>query len=143
MNDMEKYKISKIEDLWICDDTSNGLSVIFEEKKFNETQEVKVPKGMDTDDALRSLVEMSDWLSIHHYRLVMPERVTQRQIIAHQISSIRRREGLTQQQLADRVCCSQQKIDRLEHSRHDAGIGFVADVAAALGCELKICEKDK
>ena len=58
------------------------------------------------------------------------------------IKFARRRAGLTQQQLADRVGCSQQAIDRLEHARHDAGIGFVAEVADALGCELKICEKE-
>lgn len=72
----------------------------------------------------------------------MPERVTHRQIIAHQVSSLRRRAGLTQQQLGDLVGCSQQAIDRLEHARHDAGIGFVAEVAEALGCELTICERE-
>lgn len=61
--------------------------------------------------------------------------------IAQRLSYLRRHAGLTQQKLADRVGCSQQAIDRLEHARHDAGVGFVAEVAEALGCELLICEK--
>lgn len=61
--------------------------------------------------------------------------------IAQRLSFLRRHAGLTQQQLADRVCCSQQAIDRLEHARHDAGVGFVAKVADALGCDLRICER--
>lgn len=61
--------------------------------------------------------------------------------ISAQIKDARRHAGLTQQQLADRVGCSQQAIDRLEHARHDAGVGFVAKVADALGCDLRICER--
>lgn len=128
---------------WLCTDTDSGLFIIFEAKKFNETQDVNVPESMSPDEVLRAVVEMSDWLAIFHYRLVMPERATARQMIAHQLSSLRRRAGLTQQQLADRVGCPQSTIARLERARHDASVGFVAEVAEALGCELRICEKEK
>lgn len=128
---------------WLCTDTASGLYIIFEAKKFNETQDVNVPESMSPDEALRAVVEISDWLAIFHYRLVMPERATSRQMIAHQLSSLRRRAGLTQQQLADRVGCPQSTIARLERAWHDASVGFVAEVAEALGCELRICEKDE
>lgn len=128
---------------WLCTDTASGLYIIFEAKKFNETQDVNVPESMSPDEALRAVVEISDWLAIFHYRLVMPERATSRQMIAHQLSSLRRRAGLTQQQLADRVGFPQSTIARLERAWHDASVGFVAEVAEALGCELRICEKDE
>lgn len=63
--------------------------------------------------------------------------------ITKQIREARRRAGLTQQQLADRVGCPQSTIARLEKARHDASVGFVAEVAEALGCELQICEKEQ
>lgn len=63
--------------------------------------------------------------------------------IAQQIREARRRAGLTQQQLADRAGCHQSTIARLERARHDASVGFVAEVAEALGCELRICENEQ
>lgn len=60
-----------------------------------------------------------------------------------EIKFARLRAGLTQQQLADRVGCPQSTIARLERARHDASVGFVAEVAQALGCELCICEKEE
>ena len=137
-----RYTIENQGKNYLCTDHDSGLYVIFEARKFNETQGVNIPEGMTPDDALRALVEMSDWLAIFHYSLVMPERATARQMIAHQLSSLRRREGLTQQQLADRVGCPQSTIARLERARHDASVGFVAEVAEALGCELRICERE-
>ena len=137
-----RYTIENQGSNYLCTDHESGLYIIFEAKKLNETQDVNVPEGMSPDEALRAVVEMSDWLAIFHYSLVMPERAAARQMIAHQLSSLRRRAGLTQQQLADKVGCSQQTIARLERGRHDAGVGFVAEVAEALGCELKIVEKE-
>ena len=80
-----RYTLENQGSNYLCTDHESGLYVIFEARKFNETQDVNVPEGMTPDEALRAVVEMSDWLSIFHYSLVMPERATARQMIAHQL----------------------------------------------------------
>lgn len=64
---------------WVCTDTENLLVCTFQEGKFNETQkftdlenENDNYKSMDDVMAhLRVMREMSDWLAINHYKIVM------------------------------------------------------------------------
>lgn len=63
---------------WVCTDTENLLVCTFEEGRFNETQKFTDLEGNDTfksmDDVmahLRIMREMSDWLAINHYKIVM------------------------------------------------------------------------
>lgn len=63
---------------WVCTDTENLLVCTFEEGKFNDTQKFTDLEGDDTfksmDDVmakLRIMREMSDWLAINHYNIVM------------------------------------------------------------------------
>ena len=63
---------------WVCTDTENLLVCTFEEGKFNDTQKFTDLEGDDTsksmDDVmarLRIMREMSDWLAINHYQIVM------------------------------------------------------------------------
>lgn len=76
-----KYKLepSQIQSgWWVCTDTENLLVCTFEEGKFNDTQKFTDLEGDDTfksmDDVmakLRIMREMSDWLAINHYNIVM------------------------------------------------------------------------
>ena len=79
---MSKYKLEPSqlkEGWWVCTDTENLLVCTFQEGKFNETQkfsdlenETDDYKSMDDVMAhLRVMREMSDWLAINHYKLVM------------------------------------------------------------------------
>lgn len=63
---------------WVCTDTENLLVCTFEEGRFNDTQKFTDLEGNDTfksmDDVmahLRIMREMSDWLAINHYKIVM------------------------------------------------------------------------
>lgn len=63
---------------WVCTDTKNLLVCTFEEGRFNDTQKFTDLEGDDTfksmDDVmahLRIMREMSDWLAINHYKIVM------------------------------------------------------------------------
>lgn len=62
---------------WVCTDTENLLVCTFEEGKFNDTQkftELEDNECKSMDDAmakLRIMREMSDWLAINHYKIVM------------------------------------------------------------------------
>lgn len=78
----ERFKLepSQInEGWWICTDTENLLVCQFEQGKFNETQKFTDINGNDEKLAsmndvmahVRIMCEMSDWLAINHYKIVM------------------------------------------------------------------------
>ena len=63
---------------WVCTDTENLLVCTFEEGRFNDTQKFTDLEGDDTfksmDDVMlnvKIMREMSDWLAINHYKIVM------------------------------------------------------------------------
>lgn len=79
---MNKYKLEpsqQKEGWWVCTDTENLLVCTFQEGKFNETQKFTSIEGDDENFAsmndvmahLRVMREMSDWLAINHYKIVM------------------------------------------------------------------------
>lgn len=79
---MSKYKLEPSQlkpGWWVCTDTENLLFCTFEEGNFNETQKFtdingKNEKFESMDDVmahLRIMREMSDWLAINHYKIVM------------------------------------------------------------------------
>ena len=79
---MNRYRLERSqlkEGWWVCTDTENLLVCQFEEGKFNETQKFTNLEGdeekfqsMDEVMAhLRVMREMSDWLAINHYKIVM------------------------------------------------------------------------
>ena len=78
---MDRYKLEPSQHksgCWVCTDTENLLVCTFEEGRFNDTQKFTDLEGDDTfksmDDVmahLRVMREMSDWLAINHYKIVM------------------------------------------------------------------------
>ena len=70
---MAKYIIQKSEQKpnhWVCSDTENGIVCIFENAKFDDTQEVTLlndVKGLDTYAIPRLMREMNDWLINNHH----------------------------------------------------------------------------
>lgn len=64
---------------WVCTDTENLLVCTFEEGKFNEMQKFTDIKGNEEKFAsmndvmghLRIMREMSDWLTVNHYKIAM------------------------------------------------------------------------
>jgi len=80
MNNRYKLEPSQLKSgWWVCTDTENLLVCTFEEGKFNETQKFSSINGDDENlssmndvmDHLRVMREMSDWLTINHYHIVM------------------------------------------------------------------------
>ncbi len=60
---------------WVCTDAKNGIVCVFEDKKFNETQNFTLLDDVVKPDAnllATSVREMADWLRENHYEKVMP-----------------------------------------------------------------------
>jgi len=59
---------------WVCTDTENGIVCIFDEHKFNETQQFTILEDIENPDAnklARSVREMADWLALNHSKIVL------------------------------------------------------------------------
>jgi ribosome-binding protein aMBF1 (putative translation factor) len=61
----------------------------------------------------------------------------QQQII-RQIIEKRKQKGLTQTELAEQLNTSQAAIARIESGKQNVTIGYVENIAKALGCKVKI-----
>jgi hypothetical protein len=60
---------------WVCTDTVNMLMCIFENGKFNETQEFTLFEDVKNPDAnvlAKACNEMAEWLRSNHYKKAMP-----------------------------------------------------------------------
>ncbi len=66
------------------------------------------------------------------------ERLGPRFAVIDQLIEARQRAHLTQRELAARLGVSQAVIGRLEGGKHSPRIDTLAQVAAALGCELDV-----
>ena len=58
----------------MCTDTKNGIVCIFENGRFNETQEFTVLKDIQNPDAnilAKAVNEMAVWLRENHYEKVL------------------------------------------------------------------------
>lgn len=60
---------------WVCTDKEMGLVCIFEDKKFNETQEFTLLEDVKSDAVklAKAAKEMGDWLRINHYDKIFLE----------------------------------------------------------------------
>ena len=74
---MERYVLQKSQNQpnsWVCTDTENGIVCVFEDKKFNETQQVSFLDDVKLDALFiaRLMREMADWLREKHYKKIFP-----------------------------------------------------------------------
>jgi hypothetical protein len=57
---------------WVCTDIVNKIVVVFDEHKFNDTQEITFIDGepQDVMKIARMLREMADWLGENYYNII-------------------------------------------------------------------------
>jgi transcriptional regulator with XRE-family HTH domain len=58
--------------------------------------------------------------------------------IIRQIIEKRKQKGLTQTELAEQLHTTQAAIARIESGKQNIAIGYVENIAKALGCKVKI-----
>jgi len=58
---------------WVCTDTDNILICIFENGKFNETQDFTLLEDAkpDASNLAKAANEMAEWLRANHYKKAM------------------------------------------------------------------------
>lgn len=68
----KRYMLQKSDNLpdgWVCTDTENNIVCVFENHKFNDTQEVTFLEDSEVDALSIAMMmrEMADWLNKNHY----------------------------------------------------------------------------
>lgn len=70
MNNRFKIEKSVQPDKWVCTDTLNNIVCVFEQGKFNDTQEFTMLEDFNASNYMKIAEiarEMADWLRENHY----------------------------------------------------------------------------
>ena len=70
--------------------------------------------------------------------MIQDERLQQRQRIGQRIAEIRKAQGITQQDLADRTGIQRNHISRIEQGRYSVGFDTLQLIAEAMGGNVEI-----
>lgn len=65
-----------------------------------------------------------------------------REEIGRQIAAIRKKKGLSLRQLAELTGLNHSNIGKIELGKYSVGVDILGKICDALGCELKITEKE-
>lgn len=65
-----------------------------------------------------------------------------RESIGKQIAAIRKKKGLSLRQLAELTGLNHSNIGKIELGKYSVGVDILGKICDALGCELKITEKE-
>lgn len=70
----------------------------------------------------------------------MNKNEQERQRIGQRIADLRKRQGMTQTELAERAGLQAPHIARIEKGRYSVGLDTLAAIAHGLGCTIEIIE---
>lgn len=65
-----------------------------------------------------------------------------RESIGKQIAAIRKKKGLSLRQLAELTGLNHSNIGKIELGKYSVGVDILGKICDAIGCELKITEKE-
>lgn len=65
-----------------------------------------------------------------------------RESIGKQIAAIRKKKGMSLRQLAELTGLNHSNIGKIELGKYSVGVDILGKICDALGCELKITEKE-
>lgn len=142
---MERFILqpSQKKGFWVATDQENGIVVLFEEHKFNETQKVtlldgdKYKSAAEATKLATSLRELGDWLRANHYNRAMPQ-VSIRLIVGNRIKELRVHKKLTQQELAQIAGITTANLCNIEAGKYSVGIDVLNRICEALNVEIHI-----
>lgn len=68
-----RYSLLKLNNgKWLCADALTGITVSWDDRRFNETQEATINNdtNLDVSELAKAMREMSDYLRTYHYNKV-------------------------------------------------------------------------
>lgn len=135
------------DDKWKLTDEANGISVTWEVRKFNETQEFDTSGfdfkkyGMESAQIIATIIRrMADWLADNYRELV--EELNDRQLFGQKMARLRRSKLFSIRELAERSGCAPNTIVNIEQGKFSPRIEIVEQILSVLGAHLEIVIDD-
>ena len=135
------------EDKWKLTDEANGISVTWEVRKFNETQQFDTSGfdlqkyGMESARIIATIIRrMADWLADNYRELV--EELNDRQLFGQRMARLRRSKLFSIRELAERSGCAPNTIVNIEQGKFSPRIEIVEQILSVLGAHLEIVIDD-
>lgn len=135
------------EDKWKLTDEANGISVTWEVKKFNETQQFDTSGfdlqrwGVESAQIIATIIRrMADWLADNYRELV--EELNDRQLFGQRMARLRRSKLFSIRELAERSGCAPNTIVNIEQGKFSPRIEIVEQILSVLGAHLEIVIDD-
>lgn len=131
------------EDKWKLTDEANGISVTWEVRKFNETQQFDTSGfdlqkyGMESAQIIATIItRMTDWLADNFRELVEP--LNERQLFGQKMSRLRRSKLYSIRELAERSGYATNTILSIEKGKFSPRFEIVEKILLVLGAHLEI-----
>lgn len=135
------------DDKWKLTDEVNGISVTWEVRKFNETQQFDTSGfdfkkyGMESAQIIATIIRrMADWLADNYRELV--EELNDRQLFGQRMARLRRSKLFSIRELAERSGCAPNTIVNIEQGKFSPRIEIVEQILSVLGAHLEIVIDD-
>ena len=135
------------EDKWKLTDEANGISVTWEVRKFNETQQFDTSGfdlqkyGMESAQIIATIItRMTDWLADNFRELVEP--LNERQLFGQKMSRLRNLRGYSIRELAELTGFATNTILSIEKGKFSPRFEIVEKILSALGAHLEIVMDD-
>lgn len=130
-------------DKWKLTDEANGISVTWEVRKFNETQQFDTSGfdlqkyGMESAQIIATIItRMTDWLADNYRELV--EELNDRQLFGQKMARLRRHQGYSTRELAELTGYTPTTINNIECGRFSPRFEIVEKILSVLGAHLEI-----
>ena len=142
------FHLEQIEiDKWKLTDEANGISVTWEVKKFNETQQFDTSGfdlqryGMESAQIVATIIRrMADWLADNYRELV--EELNDRQLFGQKMARLRKSKLLSIRELAERTDLATNTILNIEKGKFSPRFEIVEKTLSELGAHLEIVMDD-
>ena len=142
------FVLDQVDDeTWKLTDEANGISVTWEVRKFNETQQFDTSGfdlqkyGMESARIIATIItRMTDWLADNYRELV--EELNDRQLFGQRIARLRRHQGYSTRELAELTGYTPTTINNIECGRFSPRFEIVEKILSVLGAHLEIVMDD-
>lgn len=135
------------DDKWKLTDEANGISVTWEVRKFNETQQFDTSGfdlqrwGVESAQIIATIIRrMADWLADNYRELV--EELNDRQLFGQRMARLRRSKLFSIRELAERSGCAPNTIVNIEQGKFSPRVEIVEKILSVLGAHLEIVIDD-
>lgn len=131
------------EDKWKLTDEANGISVTWEVRKFNETQQFDTSGfdlqkyGMESARIIATIItRMTDWLADNYRELV--EELNDRQLFGQKMARLRKQQGYSIRELAELSGFATNTILSIEKGKFSPRFEIVEKILSVFGAHLEI-----